>query len=829
MTSLPIEAILSELRNTLREFPAVILRAEPGAGKTTRVPLALLDEPWLAGKRILMLEPRRLAAGNAARYMAELTGSPVGETVGFRVRYRSRVSRRTRIEVVTEGILTRRLQDDPELQGVGLVIFDEFHERNLQSDLALALCREVQSGLREDLKLLIMSATLEAAPLVEMLDDAPLIDCPGREHPIRLHHLQRVPAGRRLDAMPALVRRAVTETAGDVLVFLPGTADIRRLQGQLKDWAENNDLLLVPLYGGLDYAAQERAIRPAGKRKLVLATNIAETSLTIDGVRTVVDSGFERRPRFDPAAGVTRLETVRISLASARQRAGRAGRLGPGDCYRLWSEAEEGALLPAAPAEIRQADLAPLLLELAGWGVRDPSQLAWLDPPGTSALEAARRLLLQLRALDERGRVTPIGRRMAGFGCHPRLARLLVDALDLDCPATGSALVALLSERDALGERVSGDGRGGCDLCERLAWLRSRDADRRWPPLTRAFQFWLDRCGTSRVRLQIDSRQVALLLAKAFPDRIARRRAGTERRYLLSGGQGALLAESSQAGGAEWLVAVDIQGQSGEGLIRLASSLAEDQVLGLLGDDTPWRAEVEWDDRRQRLQAREVRRIGELRVQQRPFKPRSEQVLAALLEAVRRRGIETLGWTPPARQLLARMRLVADVLSPPGWPELTDERLLGQLDEWLGPYLSGVSSIAALQRVDLVPPLRALLDFRSLRQLDRWVPVRLKVPSGRDVQLDYLAGETPVLAVKLQELFGQAQTPRLAEGRIVVQVHLLSPAGRPLQVTGDLASFWNDVYPEVRKEMLGRYPKHPWPEDPLNAEATGRVKRPSRR
>ncbi len=824
---LPVDLILPELRAALNEHATVLLRAEPGAGKTTRVPVALLDEPWLQGRRILMLEPRRLAAGNAARYMAEQLGSAVGELVGFRIRYQNRVSPRTRIEVVTEGILTRRLQADPELSGVGLVIFDEFHERNLQSDLALALCREVQTGLRDDLRLLIMSATLDAAPLLDVLGEIPLLDCPGRQHPICLHHASAPRSRDPLVALEKTVRQAVRETSGDILVFLPGAGEIRRLQGRLGLWADQQGLLLAPLFGGLDYAAQEMAIRPAGRRKLVLATNIAETSLTIDGVQTVVDSGLERRPRFDPAAGMTRLETVHISLASARQRAGRAGRLGPGDCYRLWSEAEEGALLPTTPAEIRNADLAPLLLELISWGVKDPGQLEWIDPPSETALEAARRLLLQLGAVDESVHLTPIGRRMTQFGCHPRLARLLVAAQDLGCALTGCALVALLGERDPFRGQQQG-GMTGCDLSERLIAMQRPEANRRWPSLHKAFRFWCERCAASGRTFRVDAEPVAELLALAFPDRIAMRRQAGGRRYLLANGQGAVLESGSLATDAEWLVAVEMQGQSGEGKIRLASPLSEAQIRDLDSAVSDWVPDVRWDEQRQRVVAREVRRIGALVVQQRPCQPTGDEIRLALLGALHRRGLENLGWTPASRQLQARVNMVARVMPRFDWPDLSDPWLLDNLDVWLGPYLNGITGLDQACKVDLLPALRARLDFSLQRQLDRLAPVRIKVPSGREAALDYLAGDVPVLAVKLQELFGQQQTPCVADGRIPICIHLLSPAGRPLQVTSDLTSFWSQVYPEVRKEMQGRYPKHPWPENPLEAEATRRAK-PRRR
>lgn len=826
-SGLPIDGVLAELKDALLSHPAVVLRAEPGAGKTTRVPLALLDEPWLAGRSILLLEPRRLAASNAARYMAQTLDESVGDTVGYTIRYQRRISRKTRIEVVTEGILTRRLQADPELKGVGLVIFDEFHERNLQSDLALALCREVQSGLRDDLRLLIMSATLDVQALIELLDDPPLIDCPGRQHPIEHHYLEQASRDRVTDQVSRVIGQAVREQEGDLLVFLPGVGEIRRLETDLSGWARSQDILLAPLYGQLDFAAQERAIVPSIKRKLVLATNIAETSLTIEGVRVVIDCGLERRPRFDPSAGMTRLETVRISRASARQRAGRAGRLGPGVCYRLWTKGEEGSLLEQTPPEIRQADLSPLLLETLAWGVQDIDRLAWLDPPSASSLEAARSLLMALGGIDARGRLGAVGRKMSSFGCHPRLSRLLVEALALGVPALGSDLVALLSEPLRTQDAVIGGGSMGCDLSEQLELLQHGQGQRRLSNLSRAARYWRQKIGASDKPCRIDAQQVAELLAVAYPDRIARRRQDSAQDYLLANGQGARLSQQSLARGSDWLVAVEIYGMTGVGEISLASSLSPSSVEKVAGE-SHWQREVVWDESAGRIIGLEARRLGALVLQQRPVKPTPEETTGALLELIYRKGLGVLGWTPAALRFRARNELVRRTCGDENWPRLDELWLRENLEVWLAPFLAGVTSLPKLQQLKLQPALDTLLDYRQRQQLQSLAPERVRVPSGREVQIDYPLGGDPVLAVKLQELFGLQQTPRIVGDRVPLVVQLLSPAGRPLQVTRDLKSFWEDVYPEVCKEMRGRYPKHPWPEDPWSALPTRSVKRKPR-
>lgn len=817
VSPLPIDAVLPALRQALASHPAVVLQAPPGAGKTTRVPLALLDQEWLAGRSIVMLEPRRLAASNAARFMAGLLGETVGQTVGYAIRYERRISAATRIEVVTEGILTRRLQNDPELKGVGLVIFDEFHERNLHSDLALALCRDAQLGLRDDLKILVMSATLDAAPVAKLLGDAPLISSSGRAFSVALHYLPQEPSGRLPDIAAAAVRRGLKETSGDLLVFLPGAGEIRRCAELLQDVSGLCDLR--PLYGDLPFAEQERALLPGPRRRVVLATNIAETSLTIDGVSVVVDAGFERRPRFDAARGMTTLELQRISRASAEQRAGRAGRLGPGVCYRLWTEGAHGSLLPFTPTEISHADLAPLALELAHWGVAEAAQLTWLDPPPAGHLAGAQMLLRRLGALDTDNRLTPLGTRMAGLPAHPRLARLLLAGEDAGTPRLAADLAALLGERDLAGSERPGHA-SPSDLLDRLALLCRPGAE----TVARAARYWRERLKSMPGEAAPDAASVGRLLAQAYPDRIGREREPGSGRYYFIGGFGGRLGERTAVRGGEWLVAVEVVGKGGgEGEICLASVLERAQVEELFGGELLWQRAVDWDERAGRVSAREVRRLGALILQERPVVATPGDTVPALLAVLRRQGLELLTWSEATQQWRARVQLLAGQLS--GWPDLADAALLRQLEVWLAPFLPGVTSLSALRRVDLLPPLQSLLNREQLRDLERLAPERLSVPSGSSIRLDYTAAGGPVLACKLQELFGLAATPSVAGGAVPVLIHLLSPAGRPLAVTRDLRSFWDTVYPEVKKEMKGRYPRHPWPDDPWNAEATRRVKK----
>lgn len=821
-SDLPIESVLPGLRRELLRHDAVVLQAPPGSGKTTRVPLALLDEPWLAGQKILMLEPRRLAAGNAARFMAGQLGEQVGDRVGYTIRYERKVSADTRVEVVTEGVLTRRLQRDPELTGFGLVIFDEFHERHLESDLALALCCDVQAGLRDDLKLLVMSATLDATPLVNRLGGAPLLQCDGRMHPVMTEFVAGEFGGRDVAAVTARkILQVAAQTDGDILVFLPGTAEILRCRDMLQVHPAMKGMDVVPLYGGLDYPAQERAIRPAQRRKVVLSTNIAESSLTIQGVRVVIDSGLVRQPRFDVGSGLTRLETVRISRASAEQRAGRAGRLGPGHCFRLWTEGEHGALLPFAPPEIRSSDLAPLALDLAAWGVPEGTGLAWLDPPPEGALASARELLVALDALDPKGALTQFGRRMIELPAHPRVARLLIEAEGVGCPALGCDLAALFGEPALLG---GGQGGKGEDLWEILQSLHSsRGASEISGPFRRARRFWRQRLQVRRDSESVSGADVGRLVAVGWPDRIALETTPGSGRYRFANGSGAVLA-STGSHPPSALVAVSTTGRSGaDGRIRLFCPLAPEMLHEIFPERVRTERRVGWDEGEGRVTAAEEVRFGALVLGRRQLPVEPSDRVDALLVLIRRRGLEILAWDKEASQLLARCRFVGRNVSDE-WPDFSDKVLLEKLEDWLAPYLLKCRRETDLAKVDLCNALRARLSWSQSQQLDRLAPERLQVPSGSKVRIDYRQVEQPILAVKLQELFGLAETPCIANGRVPLLLDLLSPAQRPIQRTQDLKNFWNRVYPEVKKELKGRYPKHPWPDNPWSAEPTRRAK-----
>ncbi|RNC67581.1 MAG: ATP-dependent helicase HrpB [Desulfuromonadales bacterium] len=837
MNRLPIDDVLPQLRDALETHVSAVLQAPPGAGKTTRVPLALLDAPWLAGKGIVMLEPRRLAATNAARWMASTLGEEAGGTVGYTIRFERRVSRRTRIEVVTEGVLTRRLQADPLLEGIGAVIFDEFHERSIHADLALALCRDVQQCLREDLRIIVMSATLDAAPVAKLLGAAPVITSQGRSFPVDVRYL----AQESRDTIPAMVCRAVrsalADAAGDILVFLPGTGDIRRCQTLL---AEAGGLpaspLITPLYGDLPFADQERAILPAGRRKVVLATNIAETSLTIEGVGVVIDSGFCRRLRFDPATGLDRLITERISAASAAQRAGRAGRLGPGVCYRLWTEHAERTLIPVDPPEILITDLAPLALDLAAWGVVDVHSLSWLTTPPQASLEEARRLLAGLEALDCRGMITDTGRRMAELPVHPRLAHMLVKARERGLGLLACDVAALLSERDIVRDGGSDRQRSSSDMLVRVDELEAWRGGR-WGMADRNACRTVDRSALHLRRLlglgkgetgpRPDAESVGLLLAWAYPDRIALRRGREGRRYLLANGRGAELSERSTIHDEPLLVAHVVErGERGEDLIRQASVLSSGIFEKEFAAAIDRHRCVAWDEREGRVVSREEVRYGALVLESRPITATAEEVKSALVEGVMKGpGLAGFNWQPKAVQFRARVRLMERLFPEEGWPDLSDETLLSRLDHWLGPYLGGARRLTDLAAVDLLPALQACLTWDQRRRLDEDAPTHLLVPSGSRITLDYGDDGTPTLAVKLQEMFGLADTPAVARGRAPVVVHLLSPAGRPLQVTSDLRGFWNGAYQEVKKEMRGRYPRHPWPDDPWSAVPTKGAKK----
>jgi ATP-dependent helicase HrpB len=834
---LPIDGILPLLRQTLAVNHAVVLQAPPGAGKTTHVPLALLDEAWLAGRSILMLEPRRLAARAACARMAQLRGETAGETVGYRIRFDSKVTAKTRIEVLTEGILTRRLQTDPELKNVGLVIFDEFHERHLHADLALALCFDSQKVLREDLKILVMSATLDGESISKLLDDAPIVTSEGRRYPVDIRYLPRDPSGPLPPLVCDAVLSAIEKDEGDVLVFLPGAWEIRRTQELLEaQVAARVDVF--PLYGDLSWEIQDRAIRPsAGRRKIVLATPIAETSLTIEGVRVVVDSGFARVPQFDPRSGLTRLVTVRISRASSEQRAGRAGRLAPGACYRLWSETTQRGLVPQSLPEIRSADLASLALELAAWGAREARALAWLDPPPEAAFSQARELLTELDALDSSGLITKTGRAMARLPLHPRLSHMLFAAQHLGLEALACDVAALLSERDIL----AGESRRSTDFTQRLEALwafrlhgrqgaQSHHADAgACARANQAAQQFRRMQSLSEPVNTADAGSAGLLLALAYPDRVALARAPGETRYLLASGRGARLPDAEMRLRQPCIVAASLDAGETEGLIYSAAPLDVSVLRKHLATHLRTEDVVRWDGQQQAVVARREERFGTLVLDSKPLTAAdANQMRAAMLGGIRRLGIETLPWTREAREYQARILSLRHWLPDEGWPDVSDMALRDTLDDWLGPYLDGITRRDHLTRLDLSAILKNLLAWEQGRRLEEEAPTHLEVPSGSRVRLEYIPGESPALKVKLQEMFGLADSPRVAGGKVPVTLHLLSPAQRPIQVTQDLRGFWERTYPEVKKELKGRYPKHPWPDDPWSATPTARARRPPR-
>ena len=841
MNTLPIDALLPALCQALASRDEAVLEAPPGAGKTTRVPLALLTQPWLAGQSIIMLEPRRLAARAAAERLASELGEAVGETVGYRIRLDSKVGPRTRIEVVTEGILARRLQDDPALEGVGLVIFDEYHERNLDADLALALClngramfRAADSG-EPPLKVLLMSATLQGERLAALLDDAPVLRSEGRMFPVEQRWGAPFQAGEWLEPrVVQAVLQALDEEPGSLLVFLPGQAEIRRVAEQLAEsLAGRRDILLCPLYGELDLNAQRAAIEPApaGLRKVVLATNIAETSLTIDGVRVVVDAGLVRVPCFDPNSGMTRLHTQRISRASATQRAGRAGRLQPGVCYRLWSQAQHEQLAAYGAAEILQADLAGMALQLVRWGVQ-PGELVWLDPPPAAAYAQALELLVRLGAVDAQGGLTRHGQAMAELPTHPRIAHLLLRGQELGLGPLACDLAALLGERDIL--------RGaGADLHSRLALLAgetrggrgSQGGVQRARQLARQFQGYLKRRAVSTpVADPQHGRWLGALLAFAYPDRVAQQRRAGGAEYRLANGRAALFAEADALMKHAWLVVADLGSRQGqrEERIYLAADLDPALFDGVLAEQVSSLEVLDWDEREGALRAERQRKVGELVLAREALSGLTEQQRSrAMLGLVRRKGLALLPWTPELRQWQARVALLRtlDLASKDAsdWPDVSDAALLATLESWLQPYLDKVSRLSHFASLELSGILHGLLPWPLPQRLDELAPRSVQVPSGSRISLDYHE-QPPVLAVRLQELFGLADTPRIAGGRQVVKLHLLSPARRPVQVTQDLANFWRSTYAEVKKDLKGRYPKHYWPDDPLIAEPTARVK-----
>ncbi len=826
MTELPVDAVLPDLCARLRAGTGAVLVAPPGAGKTTRVPLALMDEPWTEGRRILMLEPRRVAARAAAERMAATLGETAGERIGYRIRRERAVGPDTRVEVITEGILTRMLQSDPSLEGVAAVVFDEYHERSIHADLGLALCLDAQGALREDLRLVVMSATLDDAGVAALMGDVPVVRSEGRAWPVETRWLAVPWRGRtaRRDAFETAVTeailRAMAEEPGDALVFLPGVGEISRVEGMVRGRLDP-DIRVQPLHGAMPFEKQRAALRPdAGHRRIVLATAIAETSLTIQGVRIVVDGGLSRRPAFDAGAGMTRLVTERVSRAGADQRRGRAGRTEPGVCYRVWTKGEEGGLAPFERPEIVEADLAPLMLELSAWGVREPGELRWLDEPPPKAVEQARGLLRSLGALDAEGRVTDHGTRLAREPLHPRLAHMRLRAGD-HAPLA-NALAALLEERDPLAG-------AGVDLALRVEALRDARryaAERPGTP---------DRGALARIREGAkalggigrgtdDLRETGPLVARAYPDRLAQRRPGEAPRYRMAGGRGAVFADAGDAlAGAPFLALAHLDGNPREARIRLAAAITLPQIEAAFGDRIEWRDICAWDAQSGTVLARRERRLDALVLDSRKWSDAPPEAnAAAALDGVRQLGLDALPWRDGADALRARVAWLRGrgVGALPDW---SDDALTETLEDWLLPHLGAVRSKADIAALPLRRILADSLPWDARAALDARAPESLRTPAGTGARIDY-ASDPPALDVRIQEMFGETRHPAIDDGRVPLLIRFLSPARRPVQVTGDLPGFWARSYAEVRKDLRGRYPRHPWPENPLEAPPTSRAK-----
>ncbi|MGI6244787.1 MAG: ATP-dependent helicase HrpB [Pseudochelatococcus sp.] len=809
---LPIDEVLAPLRAALARGRNAVLVAPPGAGKTTRVPLALLSEPWVGDGRIVMLEPRRLAAQGAAARMAETLSQPVGERVGIRVRLGSKISARTRIEVVTEGVFARMILDDPELSGIAAVIFDEFHERSLDADFGLALALDAQAGLRPDLRLLVMSATLDGARVAGLLGGetpAPVIESAGRAFPVETRYRGRNPSRRLEEDVAEAVRAALAAETGSILVFLPGQGEIRRVQALLQErLAGASGVDIAPLYGQLDRAAQSLAIRPSppGRRKVVLATSIAETSLTIDGVRVVIDSGLARVPRYEPDIGITRLETVRASRAAADQRRGRAGRTEPGVCIRLWEEAATGALAPFSTPEILSADLAPLLLDCAAWGVDDPARLPFLDPPPAAAVTEARKLLQGIGALDVDGRLTDTGRALQALPLPPRLARMVVEARRMKESGLAAHIAAVLVERGLGGNAV--------DLAERVR-LFGRDRSPRADDMRHLARQWGGAAAGDA--------PVGPLLALAFPDRIARAR-GRDGAYLLANGRGAALDPAEPLAREEFLAVAEIVGSAASARIVSAAALTREDVERLAGERITEATEVTFDAQARALRARRTRRLDAVVLDRKPLPvPADDTAAAVLARGIASIGIAALPWTKQLAQWRTRIAFLRAAEGADIWPDLSDEALAATVEAWLAPHLAGVTGLAQIDAGLLDAALKSLLPWDLQQRLEREAPTHFTAPTGSRIAVDY-SGESPVIAIRVQELFGLDTHPAIAGGRLPLTLELLSPAHRPIQITRDLPGFWRGSWAAVRTDMRGRYPRHVWPEDPANTAATTRAK-----
>ncbi|MFB9262880.1 ATP-dependent helicase HrpB [Bradyrhizobium erythrophlei] len=811
---LPIDAVLDELDRTLIDNNAAVLVAPPGAGKTTRVPLALLDAPWAKDKKIIVLEPRRIAARASAERMAKTLGERAGETVGYRVRFGSKVSRATRIEVVTEGIFSRQILDDPELNGVAAVLFDEFHERSLDADLGLALARDAQTGLREDLRILVMSATLDGARVARLLGDAPVVASEGRAFPVETRYV-----GRKVDAplerqMADTIVTALRADAGSVLAFLPGAAEIRRTETFLSERVQDASVEIVPLFGALDASVQDRAIAPApkGMRKVVLATSIAETSLTIEGVRIVVDSGLARVPRYEPDIALTRLETVRASRAAVDQRRGRAGRIEPGVCYRLWDEPQTASLPAYTAPEILSADLSSLVLDLAQWGVSDPSGLAFLDPPPAPAWKEAKSLLNELAALDGDGRITEEGKSLRALALPPRLARMIVDSGRFGAAGEAAEIAAILTERGLGGDSV--------DLDHRLDQFR-RDRSQRASSARSMAQRWASQVEDAAGREQTDI-STGVMLAFAFPDRVAKNRGNGS--FVLANGRGAAVEQTSALARAPYIAVAELTGTAASGRILLAAPITQEEIEQRFADQIEAVEEVAFDRGAMALRARRRRSLHAITLSEAPMSlSPSAETARIFADGLIAAGLDRLPWSKHSKQWRDRVMFLRRAEGE-SWPDLSDAALAAGADDWLVSALYDKTTLKDLSAGDLSDALMALLPWDLRARLDREAPTHFEAPTGTQLAIDYEAEQGPTIAVRLQELFGLNTHPSIAKGAVPLVLELLSPAQRPVQVTRDLPGFWRGSYAAVRSDLRGRYPRHPWPEDPASAMPTRRVK-----
>ncbi|MBR0699037.1 ATP-dependent helicase HrpB [Bradyrhizobium diazoefficiens] len=814
-TPLPIDAVLDDLSRTLEAHNAAVLVAPPGAGKTTRVPLALLDAPWAKGKKIIVLEPRRIAARASADRMAKSLGERAGETVGYRVRFGSKISRATRIEVVTEGIFTRQILDDPELSGIAAVLFDEFHERSLDADLGLALARDAQTGLREDLRILVMSATLDGARVAKLLGEAPVVESEGRAFPVDTRYL-----GRKADApierqMADAIASALRADSGSVLAFLPGAAEIRRTQNFLGERVQDALIEIVPLFGALDAAVQDRAIAPApkGTRKVVLATSIAETSLTIEGVRIVVDSGLARVPRYEPDIGLTRLETVRASRAAVDQRRGRAGRTEPGVCYRLWDEPQTASLAPYTQPEILSADLSSLVLDLAQWGVADPAALSFLDPPPAPAWKEAKSLLSELNALDGDGRITAEGKSLRALALPPRLARMIVDSHRAGEGEAAAEIAAIITERGLGGDSV--------DLEHRRDQFR-RDRSQRASSARDLARRWASQVAASEKAGPQEDLSTGLMLAYAFPDRVARNRGNGS--FVLANGRGAAVEQTSSLARAPYIAIGEMTGTAASGRILLAAQITEGEIERHFAEHIESADEISFDRGAMALRARRKRVLHAITLSEATLAVSpSEDTARILADGLIAAGLDRLPWSKAAKQWRDRVMFLRKAEGD-SWPDLSDDGLIARRDDWLVPALYDKIALKDISPGDLSDALMALLPWEMRARLDREAPTHFEAPTGSVLAIDYEAEQGPTIAVRLQELFGLNTHPSIAAGKVPLVLELLSPAQRPVQVTRDLPGFWRGSYSAVRSDLRGRYPRHPWPDDPASAVPTRRAK-----